>query len=90
MSRYDEPDDQEEPDDYVMVSDCCGVEMGEFLDMGICPQCREHCEPEKQEWRPKPPPAVPCCHSCGDVMPEACRGKRCFCDSCMKVLESLR
>ena len=28
----------------MMVSDCCGVEAGEFLDIEVCPVCREHCE----------------------------------------------
>ena len=28
----------------MMISDCCGVEAGEFLDIEICPRCREHCE----------------------------------------------
>lgn len=27
------------------VSECCGEEaVGASSDMGICPQCREHCE----------------------------------------------
>ena len=28
----------------MIVSDCCGAEAGEFLDIEICPDCREHCE----------------------------------------------
>lgn len=31
------------------VSDCCGVESGEFEDVGICPCCREHCEWVEEE-----------------------------------------
>ena len=83
----EEPEDE---GDFIMVSDCCGVEMGEFLDVEICPACREHCSPEKQEWHPKPPPNVLCCGSCGDVLPMADRGRRYFCDPCLRILESLR
>lgn len=25
-------------------SDCCGAPAGDFEDVGICPDCREHCE----------------------------------------------
>ena len=28
----------------MMVSDCCGAEAGELLDIEICPVCKEHCE----------------------------------------------
>jgi len=28
----------------MIVSDCCGAEAGEFLDIEICPDCREHGE----------------------------------------------
>lgn len=32
------------------VSDCCGAEMtGEMVDVGICPECHEHCEVEETE-----------------------------------------
>ena len=27
-----------------LISDCCGMPAGEFFDVGICPDCREHCE----------------------------------------------
>ena len=27
-----------------LVSDCCGAEAGDLLDLEICPVCREHCE----------------------------------------------
>lgn len=26
------------------VSECCGVEAGEYLDYGLCPECKEHCD----------------------------------------------
>ena len=33
-----------------MFSDCCGAKMsGEMVDVGICPDCREHCE-AVEEW----------------------------------------
>ena len=28
----------------MMVSDCCGAEAGELLDIYICPVYKEHCE----------------------------------------------
>jgi hypothetical protein len=35
------------------ISNCCGAPMsGEMIDVGICPECHEHCEaeyPEEQE-----------------------------------------
>lgn len=27
-----------------MISDCCGAEAGEMLDIEICPARKEHCE----------------------------------------------
>lgn len=28
-----------------MISDCCGAKaFGELTDLGICPDCKEHCE----------------------------------------------
>lgn len=27
-----------------MISECCSDEAGEYLDIGICPDCKEHCE----------------------------------------------
>ena len=27
-----------------LISDCCGMPAGGFFDVGICPDCREHCE----------------------------------------------
>jgi hypothetical protein len=27
------------------MSDCCGMPMsGEMIDVGICPECKEHCD----------------------------------------------
>ena len=35
---------EEEKDDLVAMSNCCGVEMsGDFTDIMICPACKEHC-----------------------------------------------
>ena len=31
------------------VSECCGAPAGQFLDYGICPECREHCDFEDEE-----------------------------------------
>lgn len=28
----------------MMISDCCGAEAGELLDIEICPVCKKHCE----------------------------------------------
>lgn len=28
----------------MLISDCCGAEAGEMLDIEICPECKEHCE----------------------------------------------
>ena len=41
------------------ISDCCGAEAGEFLDIGICPCCRENCEfieDEEDEEKEEPAP----------------------------------
>lgn len=32
-----------------MTSNCCGAEAGEYLDIGICPDCKEHCDFEEEE-----------------------------------------
>jgi len=32
-----------------LVSECCGAVAGEFEYVGICPECREHCEWEKEQ-----------------------------------------
>lgn len=37
-----------EPEDGELLSECCGAIAGEFEDVGICPECKEHCEWEKQ------------------------------------------
>jgi hypothetical protein len=37
--------EEEESEDYEMVSDCCGAPQGEITD--LCPECREHCGWEK-------------------------------------------
>jgi len=37
------PDDKPEG----AMSDCCGAPMtGEMIDVGICPECKEHCDVE--------------------------------------------
>ena len=30
--------------DDLKYSSCCGAEAGDFEDVGICPDCKEHCE----------------------------------------------
>lgn len=50
----------QEPHDYLTVSDCCGSDMdGEMEDVGICPRCLEHCEAVKEPiyWMNRPEPA---------------------------------
>ena len=42
------PEIEEDDEDAPMVSDCCGVEMGDLLDLEICPACREHCQPVRE------------------------------------------
>ena len=36
-------------EDADLVSGCCGAVAGEFEYVGICPECREHCEWEKEQ-----------------------------------------
>jgi hypothetical protein len=28
------------------ISNCCGAEIKDFEETGICPLCKEHCQPE--------------------------------------------
>jgi hypothetical protein len=30
--------------DDLKYSRCCGAEAGDFEDVGICPECKEHCD----------------------------------------------
>ena len=32
-----------------LYSGCCGAEAGEYEDVGICPQCKEHCDWESED-----------------------------------------
>ena len=28
----------------MLYSECCGAEGGDYEDVGICPDCKEHCD----------------------------------------------
>jgi len=53
--------------DETMVSDCCGADAGEWEDVGVCPQCKEHCE-----FVPEGYDSTPYCIGCGSMTKEAC------------------
>ena len=51
------------------VSECCGAaEVGASRDMGICPQCKEHCDYEDLDYDP-----TPYCSWCGAMVVDQCK-----------------
>ena len=55
---------------------CCGIDMeGLYADYGLCPSCKEHCEPEECDVCEG---SGYVCENCGD----GCGEEEDYCDEC--------